>query len=155
MERPWQPHERAEVDGRLPVTVPTLVRSVFGDEVVDRDFHGYEHAVSVHLGETMIGYVGVTDRVITLIDSAETVAGIGFVCTHPDCRNRGVMTFAMNIAHEEARRRGLSFALLNTGTPRLYPRYRSAANLPLGWLVSELGALAWPDDLPVNLLGSW
>jgi predicted acetyltransferase len=138
------------------VIVPALVRSVFGDEVVDRDFHGYEYAVRTY-HEGMIVYVGVTDRVIKVDDADVSVAGIGFVCVHPNYRLRGHMTFAMGIAHDKARERGLKFALLWTGTPEVYRKlgYFPRMNLPEAWLVHELTDKNWDQFASVDLRGSW
>lgn len=158
MEWASAPYERKEMDRGLQVIVPDLVRSVFGDEVVDRDFLGYEHAFEGSLFTEIgsIAYVGLTERIIGVDNHDMRVAGIGFVCVHPDHRGKGLMKSAMRIIHTRAEGLGLPFVLLWTGTPDVYASldYRHPVNLPPLWLMHELDG-DWPESALIDLKGTW
>lgn len=132
-----------------------LAESIFGQDVVDRDWPGYEHGIELRTGLDVVGFVGLTTRVITIHDRPLTVAGIGFVCVEDVWRGQGIATSLMHAAHFKAKHQ-LPFALLNAGYPEIYKRigYYHAENLPLGWYVCELGTTRWPDGV-VDLRGTW
>lgn len=132
-----------------------LAESIFGWEVVSRDWAGYEHGIELRTGAHVVGFVGLTTRTITVDDKPLTVAGIGFVCVEDFWRGMGIATSLMQAAHFKAKHQ-LPFALLNAGHPEIYKRmgYHHPENLPLGWWMCELGEQRWPDG-EVDLRGTW
>jgi GNAT superfamily N-acetyltransferase len=141
-----------------------LAESIFGQDVVDRDWAGYEHGIELRSGPDVIGFVGLTIRSIHMTwpgpehEQDWQVAGIGFVCTANGYRGRGIATSLMKAAHWEAQRQALPYALLNAGYPEIYKRlgYFHPDNLPAGWYVCELPPCAsWRPDLSVDLRGTW
>lgn len=135
--------------------IPQLVLDIFGD-AARRDFHGYEEAVRLNIRGQLVCYVGMTVRTILVNSESLKIAGVGFVCTHPDWRRLGLMRATMDIVHERTRRLELPFALLNTGMPYLYTPmgYRHPPNLSEEWMVASF-LDEWDDTAEVDLCGSW
>lgn len=133
-----------------------LAESIFGWDVVAKDWAGYEHGIELRTGDSVVGFVGLTTRIVQFEEYPRVVAGIGFVCVQDDWRNQGIATNLMKVAHFKAKANKIDWALLNAGYPDIYKRlgYYHADNLPAGWYVCELGDDKWPDPA-VDLRGTW
>lgn len=70
--------------------------------------------------DDVLCHVGVSWRVVDTVAGEHRLAGVCLVCTDPAWQQKGLMRKAMEIAHEVARRRGISTAGLFTDRPELY-----------------------------------
>ena len=144
---------------RGPVNGKELAATIFGQDLVDRDWAGYELGVELMVYGECVSYVGMTNRTILVNDEEWPVAGIGFVCTKPIYRGLGLATKLMTAAHSAALQAELPWAVLDAIDTPLYRRlgYWHPPNLAPNWWVKELDLpfTPWPGQADVDLQGRW
>lgn len=116
-----------------------------------------EIAYTIQVNNHVLSHVGIDERTIRVGEQFVRVAAVGFVVTHESVRHRKYATILMQLSHDVALSKGISFAALFTGVPQLYwpLGYEYKENLSAcgaGGMVASLDGSVWPDG-PVDMRG--
>ncbi|PYE84319.1 GNAT family N-acetyltransferase [Pseudoroseicyclus aestuarii] len=165
--------EEARLTPELEAELGALLDLCFSGTFEGRSFFMQRHHVRlIAREEAIIGHMALSLRAIRLGEDLATIAGLAEVATHPDRRGEGIAGRLMEAMLEEARAMPADFLLLFGDRP-IYAghgfvpapnplRWVEMAGARTGWvaegserglMVLPLGARAWDDDAPVDLLG--